>query len=70
MPIVRRARTDMDTAKLLAELATRPRPTEEGIEVQAFEDGDAWTDEELAHAEPVHPPPSSEQFRRSGQGRG
>jgi len=63
MPIVRRARADIDKAKLLAELATRPRPTEEEIEAQASEDGDAWTDEELANAEPVHPPPSPEQVR-------
>jgi putative transcriptional regulator len=63
MPIVRRARADIDKAKLLAELATRPRPTEEEIEAQAFEDGDAWTNEELANADPVHPPLSPEQVR-------
>jgi hypothetical protein len=63
MPIVRRARADIDKAKLLAELATRPRPTEEEIEAQASEDGDAWTADELANAEPVHPPPSPEQVR-------
>ena len=63
MPIVRRARVDIDKAKLLAELATRPRPSEEEIEAQAAEDGDTWTDEELANAEPVHPPPSPEQVR-------
>jgi putative transcriptional regulator len=63
MPIVRRTRADIDKAKLLAELAARPRPGEEEIEAQASEDGDAWTDEELAGAEPVHPPPSSDQVR-------
>jgi putative transcriptional regulator len=63
MPIVRRARDDIDKAKLLAELATRPRPTEEEVEAQASEDGDAWTDEELGNAEPVRPPPSPEQVR-------
>jgi hypothetical protein len=55
---VRLTRADIDKAKLLAELAARPRPTEEEIEAQAAEDGDAWTDEELADAEPVYPPPS------------
>jgi putative transcriptional regulator len=47
----------------LAELATRPRLSEEEIDAQAIEDGDAWTDEELADAEPVYPPPSPDQVR-------
>jgi hypothetical protein len=56
MPIVRRTRrADIDKAELLAELATRPRPSEAEIEAQAVEDRDAWTDEELADAEPVYP---------------
>jgi putative transcriptional regulator len=63
MPIIRRTRADIDKPKLLAELAKRPRPTEEAIEAQAIEDGDAWTDDELANAEPVNPPPSPEQVR-------
>jgi len=63
MPIVRRARAEIDKAKLLAELSTRPRPTEEEIEAQAAEDGDAWTDAELADAGPVYPPPSPDQVR-------
>jgi hypothetical protein len=63
MPIVRRTRADIDKAKLLAELLGQPQPTEEEIEAQAAEDGDAWTDEELADAEPVYPPPSPEQVR-------
>jgi putative transcriptional regulator len=63
MPIVRRTRADIDKAKLLAEFATQPRPTEEEIEAQAIEDADAWTDEELAEAEPVYPPPSPDRVR-------
>ena len=63
MPIMRRARADIDKAKLLAELAMRRRLTEEEIEAQAIEDGDAWIDEELADAEPVYPPPSPDQVR-------
>jgi hypothetical protein len=61
--IVRCTRADIDKAKLLAELATRRRPSEEEIEAQAIEDGDAWTDEELADAETVYPPPSPDQVR-------
>jgi hypothetical protein len=56
MPIVRRTPADIDKARLLAELARRPPPTDEEIEAQAVEDGDAWTDQELAQAEPVYPP--------------
>jgi len=63
MPIVRRTRAEIDDAKLLAELAARPRPSEKEIEAQATEDGDAWSDAELAVAEPVYPPPSPEQVR-------
>jgi putative transcriptional regulator len=63
MSIVRRTRDDIDKAKLLAELATRPRLSEEEIDAQVAEDGDAWTDEELADAESVYPPPSPDQVR-------
>jgi putative transcriptional regulator len=63
MPIVRRTRSDIDKARLLAELAARPRPSEEEIEAQVAKDGDAWTDEELTGAEPVYPPPSPEQVQ-------
>jgi putative transcriptional regulator len=63
MPIVRRTRADIDRTKLLAELAARPRPGEKEIDAQASKDGDAWTDQELADAEPVYPPPSPEQIR-------
>ena len=63
MPIVRRTRADIDKAKLLAQLSARPRPSDEQIETQAAKDGDAWTDQELAEAEPVYPPPSPAQVR-------
>ena len=42
MPIVRRTRAEIDKAKLLAELAGRPQPSEDEIKAQAIEDGDAW----------------------------
>jgi DNA-binding transcriptional regulator YiaG len=63
MAIVRRTLADIDRKKLLAELAARPPPSEEEIERHAAEDGDAWTDEELAKAVPVYPPPKPEQVR-------
>ena len=63
MSIVRRTRADIDEAKLLAALTARPQPSEEEIAAQAAEDGDAWTDDELADAEPVYPPPSAGELR-------
>jgi putative transcriptional regulator len=63
MPIVRHTRADIDKAKLLAELAARRRPSEKEIEAQVADDGDAWTEEELAQAESVYPPLSPDQVR-------
>jgi putative transcriptional regulator len=63
MPIVRRSRADIDKAKLLADLAARPQPDEAAIAAQAAEDDDAWSDDDVARAEAVHPPPSAEQIR-------
>jgi putative transcriptional regulator len=63
MPIVRRKLADIDREKLLAELAARPQPSEEEIDRQAAEDGDAWTDEDFANAIVVYPPPWAEQVK-------
>ena len=63
MAIMRRSRGDIDDAKLLGQLAARNRPSDEEIEAQAIEDGDAWTDEELSEAAPIAAPPSPEQVR-------
>jgi len=63
MPIVRRNRTNIDREGLLADLAARPEPTEEEIERQAAEDGGPMTDEELATATLVYPPPAPERVR-------
>jgi putative transcriptional regulator len=63
MPILRLTRAEIDETKLLDELAARPRPSGKDIEAQASQDGDAWTDDELAEAEPVRPPPSPEEVR-------
>ena len=63
MSIVRRTSVDTDRKKLLADLAARPQPSEEDIERWAEEDGGAMTDEELAQAVPVYPPPKPEDVR-------
>jgi hypothetical protein len=44
-------------------LAPRQLPSESQIDKQAAEDGDAWSDADLAEAEPVYPPPSPEEFK-------
>jgi DNA-binding transcriptional regulator YiaG len=49
-------------AELLAELAMRRRLSED-TDAQAIEDGDAWTDEQIADADSVYPPPSPDQVR-------
>lgn len=49
-PIMRRSRADIDRVKLLANLAASRVRTEEEIEAEAAEDGNAWTEEELATA--------------------
>lgn len=63
MPMVRKRAADIDREKLLADLAALPEPTEEEIEAQAAEDGNAWTDEDIANAVLVLPPPTPEQVR-------
>ena len=63
MPTVRRSETEIDEAAELADLAKHCAPTEAETEAQAAEDGDAWTDEELAGAEAVWPSPSPAEVR-------
>ena len=60
MPIVRRTRAEVDDGKLVARLTAKPPPSEQEIEAQAAEDNDAWTDQNLAEAELIYPPPSPE----------
>jgi putative transcriptional regulator len=63
MTIARRSMSGIDAPRLLAELAaSRPR-TEAEIDAEAAEDGDAWSDEDLASAVTVYPPPTPEQVR-------
>ena len=63
MPIVRVSRADIDRDKLLADLAASRVRTEEEIDAEAAEDGDAWTEEDVAQAIAVYPPPTPEQVR-------
>jgi putative transcriptional regulator len=63
MPFVRVSAADIDRKQLLADLAAVRQRTEAEIEAEAAEDGDAWTDEELANAVPVYPPPKPDEIR-------
>jgi putative transcriptional regulator len=63
MPTVRRSKTDIDDAKLLADLAASRTWTEAEIDAAAAEDADAWTDDDVTSAVPVYPPPTAEQVR-------
>jgi putative transcriptional regulator len=63
MPIVRRSKTDINDAALLADLAARPAWTDARIDTMAAEDRDAWTEEDAASAVAVCPPPTAEQVR-------
>jgi hypothetical protein len=60
MPIVRHSQADIHRAKLLADLAASRVRTKAEIEAEAAEDGDVWTEDELATAAVVHPPPTAE----------
>lgn len=63
MAIVRRTKADINEAKLLADLATAPKWSDAQINAMAAEDGDAWTDADVASAVTVYPPPTAEQVR-------
>lgn len=63
MPIVRRFQADIDSRKLLADLAGARVRTEAEIEAEAAEDGNAWTEQDVARAVVVDPPPTAAQVR-------
>lgn len=63
MPMVRRSRADIDSRKLLAGLGAARRRTEAEIDAEAAEDGNAWTEADVARAIAVYPPPTAEQVR-------
>lgn len=64
MPIMRHNQSNIDSAKLLADFAARPKPSEAEINRQAAEDGNAWTDDDVKRAVLVYPPPTAEQVRQ------
>jgi putative transcriptional regulator len=63
MSIVRRSRTDLDEAKLLADLADAPLVSDADIDAMAAEDGSVWTEDDLAGATRVFPVQTPEQVR-------
>ena len=50
MPIVRRFLADFDRAALLAGVAAARVRTEAEIDAEAAEDGNAWTEQDVARA--------------------
>nr|WP_294513181.1 helix-turn-helix domain-containing protein [uncultured Rhodopila sp.] len=63
MSIVRRSKTDIDEARLLADLAASRSFSEAEIDAAAAEDADAWTEDDVAAAVAVYPPPTADQVR-------
>lgn len=62
MSIVRKSAADIDRADLLAKLRQQRTRTEDEIQAEAAEDGDAWTDEQIACAVVVFPPPTPKEL--------
>lgn len=63
MAFVKHSRTDIDDAKLQAYAAAASTRTEAEIDAMAAQEGDAWTDTELATAVKVLPQPTAAQVR-------
>ncbi|MBS0639802.1 MAG: helix-turn-helix domain-containing protein [Proteobacteria bacterium] len=65
MAIVRRSSAQIrrDLPRILEEFAKHKRPSEEEIERQAAEDGDAWQEGDFENATLVYPPPKPEQVK-------
>ena len=63
MPIVKRSRSDLDHKRLLDTLAARAAPSEATIATHARQDGDAWSDDDLANAARTYPPPTPAEIR-------
>jgi putative transcriptional regulator len=63
MPTVRRSKTDLDEARLLADLANAPTQTEAEIDAMAVADDSVWTEDDLATATRVFPVQTPEQVR-------
>jgi putative transcriptional regulator len=63
MSTVRRSKTDLDDAKLLADLANAPTHTDPEIDAMAVADDSVWTEDDLATANRVYPVQTPEQVR-------
>lgn len=63
MAIIRVNPDEVDHQQVVADLRAARRRTEEEIEAEAAEDGDAWTDEQIACAVVVFPPPTPQELR-------
>ncbi len=63
MSIVRRSRTDLDLARLRDDAARAAIRSEADIDRAAAQDGDVWSDADIASASKVNPPPSADQVR-------
>lgn len=63
MSTARRSKTDLDEARLLADLANAPTQTEAEIDAMAVADDSVWTEDDLATATRVFPVQTPEQVR-------
>jgi putative transcriptional regulator len=63
MSIVRRSKTDLDEARLLADLANARTHTEAEIDAMAVADDSVWTEDDLATATRVFPIQTPQQVR-------
>jgi putative transcriptional regulator len=63
MSTLRRSKTDLDEARLLADLANAPTHTEAEIDAMAKADDSVWAEDDLATATRVFPVQTPEQVR-------
>jgi putative transcriptional regulator len=63
MSTARRSKTDLDEAKLFADLANAPTQTEAEIDAMAVADDSVWTEDDLETATRVFPIQTPEQVR-------
>ena len=63
MRTVRRSRTDLDLTRLRDDAARAATRSEAEIDRAAAQDGDAWSEADVASATKVYPPPSPDQVR-------
>ncbi len=63
MSTVRRSKTDLDEARMLADLANAPAVSDAEIDAMAVADDSVWTEDDLATATRVFPIQTPEQVR-------